>query len=119
MLCSKVMFKHTLHHMYAITLSSKLLITSSARCYRKHVFKCNTPYEYDTCHLMLFEKKGQRETGQGEKHRNNGKTKSNQNDETKTNRIIYIIHFSSIRSYNLHFIIIKKNLRSSKIKNEE
>lgn len=43
--------------MYVITLSSKLLITSSARCYYKHVVKCNTPYEYDTCHLMLLEKK--------------------------------------------------------------
>lgn len=63
--------------MYVITLSSKLLITSSARCYRKHVLKYNTPYEYDTCHLMLFEKKGQRETGQGKKHRNNRKIKSN------------------------------------------
>lgn len=47
--------------MYVITLSSKLLITSSARCYRKHVLKCNTPYEYDTCHLMLLEKKDSNE----------------------------------------------------------
>lgn len=83
--------------MYVITLSSKLLITSSARCYRKHVLKCNTHYEYDTCHLMLLKKKESNEKrDKGKKHRNNRKTKSNSNDETKTNRIIYIIQFSSI-----------------------
>lgn len=53
--------------MYVITLSSKLLITSSARCYLKHVLKCSTPYEYDTCHLMSLEKK------ESDEKRNKGK----------------------------------------------